>query len=58
MISIISKLIYLALIVENESTKLNRLSKGDPFRRAGIAEARVGCEQRDAAILFGIKTDK
>ena len=48
----------LALIVENESTKLNRLSKGGPFRRAGIAEARVGCEQRDAAILFGIKTDK
>jgi hypothetical protein len=46
------------LIIENESTELNRLSKGGPFRRAGVAEARVWCKQRDAAILFRIKTGK
>jgi hypothetical protein len=57
-ISIISKYTNLGLIVENESTKLNRLSKGGPFRRARVAEARVWCEQRDTTILFGIKTGK
>ena len=43
-------------IIENESTKLNRLSKRGPFRRAGVAEARVWCEQCDTAILLRVET--
>jgi hypothetical protein len=54
----IYKCIKPRLIIENESTKLNRLSERGPFRRTRVAESRVWREQCDTTILLRVEAGR